>query len=494
MPKALIVDNISQDADRLRAILEKKAVEVVVRNSGRDAEILLSDPKESFAMAFLSSEIPGPPFGLELIVQCRKTRPQMPVVVISGALDVGLATRAAGLGASDFLEKPLEDARLRSCLLELLKEVDDPTLPMVQKLREIHLGGHGERLVGESPAFLDSLRQVAKVVTHPDSRVLILGESGTGKELVAKAIHRLGSRQQKPWEAVNIGETPNTLVESTLFGNERGAFTDAREFRKGLLEVVADGTLFLDEIGDLELPLQGKLLRVIQERQFRRLGGTATLGFNARLICATNKDLAQSVEQGSFRRDLYHRIAEVVINIPPLRERHGDINLLLDYFLQVYKQSDQSFAAETRTILQSYPFPGNIRELQNLVKGALIQSDGDVVLPRHLPLASMGKFLQAAAEINHHEKELESSCAPLEKIFGVLKTSIPSNWLDLPYRDAMRMIEHAFDRIYLQRRLDKASHNITRAASSSGWDTKTFRKHWKECGLPPLNADEEQPE
>lgn len=493
MRKALIVDNISRDADRLRAILEKRAVEVVVCHSGREAESLLSDPKESFALAFLSSEIPGPPFGLELIVQWRKTHPQMPVVVTSGALDVGLATRAATLGATDFLEKPLDGERLQSCLNELFKD-DDSLSPKMQELREIRLGEHGERLVGESSAFLDTLKQIAKVITHPDSRVLILGESGTGKELVAKAIHRLGSRQNKPWEAVNIGETPNTLVESTLFGNERGAFTDAREFRKGLLEVVADGTLFLDEVGDLELSLQGKLLRVIQERQFRRLGGTATLRFNARLICATNKDLAQAVEQGAFRRDLYHRIAEVVINVPPLRQRHGDIDHLLDYFLQVYKQNGQSMAAETRKILQSYPFPGNIRELQNLVKGSLIQSDGGVVLPRHLPLANMGKFLQASGEINHHENERETLGSPLEKIFSVLKDSLPPNWLDLPYRDAMRVIEHVFDRFYLQRRLDKASHNITRAASSSGWDTKTFRKHWKECGLPPLKADEEQPE
>jgi DNA-binding NtrC family response regulator len=493
MIKALVVENNVRDADRLKTILSKETLEPVVCQSGGEALNELNRPEQSFAVALLSAEIPGPPFAMELILQCRKVQPQVPVIVISSALDAGLAVRAAALGASDFLQRPLDDVRLRSCLHELLKKTD-PHLSMVQKLREISLGENGEKLVGKSPAFLDTLRQVAKLVPHQDSRVLILGESGTGKELVARAVHYAGPRAVKPLVAVNIGETPNTLVEATLFGHEKGAFTDARELRKGLLELAGDGTLFLDEIGDLELSLQGKLLRVIQEHEFRRLGGTAPLHFHARLICATNRDLARAVQHGTFRRDLYHRIAEVVVNVPSLRERHGDIDLLLDHFLEAYKHTNHpvKLARETLTILRSYPFPGNIRELQNLVKGALIQSDGNSLLPSHLPLANMAKFLQPSMEDNHPEKETDSMGSPMTSFFTTLQGSVPGDWIELPYWDAFRAVEQAFDRVYLQRRLDKVNHNITKAASLAGLDAKTFRKHWKECGLPPLSTDEEQ--
>ena len=369
----------------------------------------------------------------------------------------------------------------------MLQEAD-PLFPLVEKLREVPLSDYGERLVGDSPAFLDTLRQVAKLVQHADSRVLILGESGTGKELVAKAIHCLGPRAALPWIAVNIGETPNTLVEASLFGHEKGAFTDAREMRRGLLELAGNGTLFLDEIGDLELPLQVKLLRVIQERQFRKLGGSSTLRFDARLVCATNSDLALAVQRGTFRRDLYHRIAEVVVHVPPLRERHGDIDLLIRHFLKIYNPNNHvMLARETRSILQSYSFPGNIRELQNLVKGALIQSGGSEILPRHLPLQTMGTFLGSMPD---QESEMGNASSSLANLFGALQASMPENWMQLPYKDAARAVEKALDRIYLQRRLNTANHNITRAAAAAGLDTKTFRKHWKECGLPPLNAED----
>ncbi|HEV2989857.1 MAG TPA: sigma-54 dependent transcriptional regulator [Candidatus Angelobacter sp.] len=492
MPKALVIENVSRDVERLIRILTQEAIEVVVCQSGSEVEHLLSHPDQSFAIAFHSLEIPGPPSGMELIVQCRKQRPQMPIVVMSGALDLTLAARASAFGARDFIQKPLDQGRVRSCLHELL-QATDPLVPMLQKLRETSLGENGEKLVGESTAFLDTLRQVAKVIQHSDSRVLILGESGTGKELVARAIHCLGPLASRPWIAVNIGETPATLVEASLFGHERGAFTDARELRRGLFELAANGTLFLDEIGNLELPLQGKLLRVIQERQFRRLGGSSSLHFNARLICATNSDLALAVQEGMFRRDLYHRIAEVVINVPPLRERHGDVDVLLKHFLQAYRPENHvKLARETQTILRSYSFPGNIRELQNLVKGALIQSDGNEVLPGHLPLQTMGKFLGGITESGKIDSESGSVSAYLAGLVAALQGSLPENWLQLPYRHAAQAVEKAFDRVYLQHKLEKAHHNITRAASTAELDTKTFRKHWENSGLPPLKDDKQE--
>lgn len=491
MAKALIIENILRDAERLSNILSKEALDTEVCHSGGEAQVLLNRPNSSFAIAFISTEIPGPPSAMELIIECARTNPKMPVVVISGALQAGLAARAAALGAKDFLERPLDNTRLHFCVEELLKETD-PLFPMVQKLRGANLGENGEKLVGESAAFLETLRQVAKLIPHQDTRVLILGESGTGKELVARAIHALGPRASRPWVAVNIGETPSTLVESALFGHEKGAFTDARELHRGLLETAKDGTLFLDEIGDLELPLQVKLLRVIQEREFRRLKGSVPIRFEARLICATNRDLAHAVQTGTFRRDLYHRIAEMVVHVPPLRERHGDIDLLLDHFLQVYQGANPSrkLARETLTILRSYLFPGNIRELQNVIKAALIQSDGPVVLPNHLPLATMGQFLDPVKTATE-ATERNGVHPALENLFAALQVSVPENWTELPYKEAIRLMEQAFDRVYLQRRLDQARHNITKAAISANLDTKTFRKHWKECGLLPL-TDEEQ--
>lgn len=490
MAKALVIENNVGEAERLSRILAEEALEVVVRQSGREVQNTLDTHDQLFGLALLSAQIPGPPFSTELIGLCRRAQPQMRVIVISGTLDVSLAARATALGAHDFLERPVDESRLRFCIRESLQE-KDPLLPVIHQLREIHLGEHGERLIGSSPIFLDTLRQIARLTPHDDSRVLILGESGTGKELLAKAIHRLGPRAARPWIAVNIGETPNTLVESSLFGHERGAFTDARELRQGLLELARDGTLFLDEIGDLEMQLQGKLLRVIQERQFRRLGGSSTLHFDARLICATNRDLAHAVQHGTFRRDLYHRIAEVVVQVPPLRMRYGDIDELLRYFLQAYSRMHHllQFAPETLTILRSYPFPGNVRELENLVKGALIQADSGMILPRHLPLATMNEFLASLSE-NDIDKELNVSHS-LTELFAMLQASMPANWLELPYRDAAQAFVSVFDRVYLQNKLHSSKHNITRAASSACLDSKTFRKHWKECGLPPLTASEE---
>jgi DNA-binding NtrC family response regulator len=489
MSKALVIENSPKDAERISRLLEAEQLEPQVCRNGAEAELALQANQAPFAVAFLSIDISGPLSGMELLVRCRKVQPAMPVIVVSGALDSGLAARARVLGAWDFIERPLDDSRIRSCLHDLLRQAD-PDLPVMDELRSISLGDRGERLVGESSAFLDLLRLMARALNGDEYGVLILGESGTGKELVAKALHRLGPRAGKPWVAVNIGEMPTTLVESALFGHEKGAFTDAREQRQGLLEIAGEGSLFLDEIGDLDLSLQGKLLRVIQEREFRRLGGNVQLKFKARLICATHRDLNRSIQQETFRQDLFHRIKEIVIRVPPLRARTTDIDLLLSHFLNASKENGRPlrFARETLTILRSYRFPGNIRELQNLVRAAVVQCNSDLILPRHLPLEMMEDVSLPA--------ETASSGQPpeLRKLFAELTASLPPHWEDLPYREADKILEQAMDRVYLPRLLERTHHNITRAAANAGLDTKTFRKHWRESGLPPLAGDEESHE
>jgi DNA-binding NtrC family response regulator len=485
MRKILVIESSARDAERLRTLLAKEDVEMALCGTGAEAERVFM-AGEGFAAAFILWEIPGPPFGFTLLARSRQSWPETPVIVMSGMLDAALATRAFALGARDFLEKPLESERVKSCLRSLFA-LQDPLSPLVAHLRQ--------GIVGESPALLTTLKQIARVIPHSDSSVLLIGESGTGKEILAQAIHHSGPRAGKPWVAVNVGEIPATLIESALFGHEKGSFTGATELRKGFLEEAQDGVLFLDEIGDLDVTLQVKLLRAIQEKEFRRLGGTKALPFAARLVSATNRDLAAAVNQEAFRRDLFHRIAEVTIQVPPLRERKGDVDVLLSHFLELYRGDSRiSLARETLTILRSYPFPGNVRELQNLLKAALIECEGETILPHHLPLRSMGAFLMSGDENapNTAPAPKNESGRSYEELFLELRRSLPENWLELGHRDARQYYEQAFDRVYLRYLIERTRYNVKRAAEAAGIDPKTLRRRWEECGLPPLRAGDEK--
>lgn len=501
MKKILLADNTARDAERISLLFDEEAdalrVEVCV--NGAEAEVAIASGGEDVAAVVLLMEIPGPPFAFELLLQCRQQLPNCPLIVMSSALDASLATRASALGARDFLEKPLDLERVKQSLRSLIF-AHDPELPLVDKLNEV--------VLGRSPALRAALRQVAKVIPDSARRVLLFGESGTGKELLAQGIHRLGPGAEGPCVAVNIGAIPKELIESQLFGHEKGAFTGAVDAHRGYLEEAESGMLFLDEIGDLDPSLQVKLLRVIQEKKFRRLKGSKDLDFKARLVCATNRDLAQSVRDGTFRRDLFHRIAEVTINVPPLRERQGDVDLLLEHFLATTRRDRQvRFARETLTILRSYPFPGNIRELENLVSAAIIDCDGEWILPHHLPLKSMGVFLTPeqtvpAAERRPAVPDASNGSGPHmpgphgpshRTLFKELEQALPQNWLELPYKEVAELCQRAFDRTYLPPLIERHRHNLTRATKAAGVDKKTFDKHWKEAGLPPLRADEDKP-
>lgn len=488
MLKVLVIDSSARDAQRFQKLLVKEGVEVEVCLSGAEAERLLTSSTDGFSVAVVLWDLVGPITGADLLIMCRRLWPAMPVVVTSESLDASMATRAYAFGARDFLEKPIDSERIVACLHSLLTE-QDPLSPLVLDLRE--------KILGRSLAIVATLKQVAKVIPHQESRVLLIGESGTGKELFAQAIHQLGPRCRQPWVAINISGIPSTLIESALFGHDKGAFTGATDRHIGFFEEAAGGTIFLDEIGDLELPLQTKLLRVIQEKKFRRLRGGDDLNFSARLVCATNRDLAEAVNQSAFRRDLYHRIAEVTIQVPPLRERDGDIDLLLNYFLDARKGGRQvRFARETLTILRSYPFWGNVRELENFVTSALIECEGDVILPQHLPLKSMGTLLVSEREDRSREAPQQESERDHARrtLVDELVASLPDNWADLAYREAALHFTRVFDRIYLKRKLERWRHNITQAAREADVDTKTFRKRWRESGLPPLGGEEDHDE
>lgn len=482
MRRILVADDSPRDAQRVRELIEAAGFKAEVCGSGGEAVSLLEDGAEGWAALVILWEIQGAPFGSGLLARSRATLPEVPVVIVSSVLDATLATRAYALGAHDFLQKPLDMERVKSCLDSLLSELH-PYLPLVERLKET--------ILGESPAMLATLRKVAKVIQHGASRVLLTGESGTGKELLAQAFHNLGENRDAPFVAVNVAALPKELTESMLFGHEKGAFTGANESHQGYMEEAADGTLFLDELGELDQSLQSKLLRALQEKKFRRLKGSKEINFRARLICATNQDLPAQVKRGTFRRDLYHRVAEVSIHVPPLRERQDDIDLLLEHFLSVHSKGRRvRFARETLTILRSYPFPGNVRELENSVKAALVECDREWILPKHLPLPTMGAFLEEeapAAPARPPDSDGDDSAhEAFQELFRELAHSLPKNWRDLPYKHALAEYERAFDRIYLKRLIERYGHNKSMATKAVGFTTKTFDEHWRRAGLPPL--------
>lgn len=483
MHKIFLIESSIRDAGRFKALLARDEVEIVECDTASLAEqTIVPEAQSNFAAVFIRWEISEPQFGFRLLLRCHKLWPEVPAVIMSATLDAEMVTRAFKMGARDFLEKPLEVERLRSCVQALLaKPLGLSAIAQVIQ-RSIR---------GESPSLLATFEQIAKVIPRDDMSVLLVGEPGTGKELFADAIHKIGDRASKPLVAVNVGAVPGPLIESLLFGYEKGAFTGANERKSGFFEQAGDGILFLDEIGELDLALQVKLLRVLQERSFWRIGGNSPLPFKARVVFATNRDLAEAVNRGLFRRDLFDRITELQIQVPPLRDRKGDIELLLAHFLGEYGKSRQLiWARETLSILRSYPFPGNVRELQNVVKGAVVECEGSTILPRHLPLDRMGAFVGAGADFAESVIEDATETGRAPGLIAELGRMLPANWLDLPYREALQPYERAFDRVYFTSLLGRHHHNITRAATVAGIDVKTFRKRWKECGLPPLNAGE----
>jgi DNA-binding NtrC family response regulator len=479
MPRVLIVDHSIPDADLLRGLLAGAGAEVEVCLGSEAAWRFIHNCNDEYAAAFVLWDITELAFA-EMLALLRRRWPEAAVIVMFEDLTAELATRASSMGAMDVLEKPVDPERIVASLRELLSGPDaDP--PLLARL--------GENIHGRSSSLLAAMRRLARVIPHADSEVLLLGESGTGKELFARAIHELGPHARETWVDVQVSAIPENLFESQMFGHERGSFTDAKERRIGYFEQAGGGTLFLDEIGDLAPSLQVKLLRVIQERSFRRLGGNEKIQFRARLVCATNIDLAEAVRRRDFRQDLFERIKKETIRVPPLRERTGDIELLSLHFLNSFSGGGQDrhagFARETLKILRSYHFPGNVRELQNIVKSALISCQDGFIRPQHLPLENMREMLPVAAQA----QTAESPQHPPPELLNELKRLLPENWLKLSYREASKPHIKAFDRIYLRRMLDEHRGNITRASAAAGLDHKTFRKRWKDAGLPPLTEE-----
>ena len=325
--------------------------------------------------------------GLDAIPRCRDLAPETPIIVMTAHGTRQIAMNAITRGAYDFFSKPLKMAEFQ---VVVSRALDRRRLQQqVKVLREGQSAGGFEELIGKSEP-LKRVIDMAQRAAPTDLTVLIHGESGTGKELMARAIHRLSSRKDGPFIPVNCAAIPEGLLESELFGHERGAFTGAIRARPGRFELAREGTLFLDEIGDMPLAMQAKILRVLQERQFERVGGTRSIGADVRVIAATHQDLEAMAAEGRFRSDLFYRLQGVRLVMPPLRERIDDLPLLVTHLLERAAQrlwrQPATVSTEGLRCLWTYPWPGNIRELQHVLEGAMVLSDG-VVLPEHLPPA-----------------------------------------------------------------------------------------------------------
>ncbi len=343
--------------------------------------------------------------GFALLDALLEINPRVKIIVITGRDEKVHALEAIGRGAYDFISKPvvLDDLRM---ILKRAFQVARLEKEYQSLQQQVGMGGF-EGMLGVSPQMSEVYEKIRKVATT-DVPVLVVGESGTGKELAARAIHTLSSRGDDPFVAINCGAIPENLLESELFGHEKGAFTGAHIQRVGRIEMAQGGTLFLDEIGELPPSLQVKLLRFLQDQRIERVGGRQVIQVNTRILAATNRDLQQSIVDGSFREDLYYRLGVVTITIPPLRDRVGDVFLLASSFLESYlaatPKKSLAFSAAAKRVLESYPWPGNIREMENRVKRAVIMAEGNRIQPGDLELdgnekeARHGRTLREARE------------------------------------------------------------------------------------------------
>ena len=383
-PRILVVDDEESIREFLDIMLRKEGYEVTCVEDGQKAIDILK--KKSFDLLISDLQMPNVT-GIELLKHCRETYPDLLFMMITAFGTAESAVEAMKMGAYDYITKPFKIDEVRINIANALRsrnlEVENRVLR-----KELQKEYSFQNLVGNSEAMHKIFELIRKVSDSP-TNVLVTGESGTGKEMVAKAIHYNSPLKDRPFVSVNCGAIPENLVESELFGHKKGSFTGAISDKDGLFEVADGGTLFLDEIGELPLSSQVRILRAIQEKTVRRVGGTEDIKVEVRIIAATNRDLEQMVQQGTFRQDLYYRLNVINIRTPPLRERRDNIPLLAGHFLQKYSErfskQIQTISKEAMDLLKKYDFPGNVRELENIIERTVALESGATVLPESLP-------------------------------------------------------------------------------------------------------------
>jgi DNA-binding NtrC family response regulator len=380
----LIIDDEAEIRESLQTLLEFEGYEVEAAANGAQGLSKLGD--RPFDLVLLDLALPDRN-GLELLPEIRAIDPQISVIMITAYGTVEDAVRAMQSGAANFLQKPWDNEKLLADVRAVVarRRAEEENIQLKRALKQRY---NFENIVGKSEVMLKIFDLVAQVAASR-STVLLQGESGTGKELIAKALHLNSPRRDRPFVPVNTGSMPPDLLESTLFGHVKGAFTSAISSKRGLFEIADRGTLFLDEIGTMSIDTQAKILRVLQDRKFMHLGGVHEIQVDVRIVAATNVDLRQMVREGKFREDLFYRLNVISIDLPPLRQRKEDIPLLADFFLRRYSDENQRsirrLNAETLRQLLNYAWPGNVRELENVIERAVVLSSGPEIGPDLLP-------------------------------------------------------------------------------------------------------------
>jgi two-component system response regulator AtoC len=456
--RVLIVEDEKLIRWSIKSRLEEKGYVVSEVDSGKKAFDLLEE--EDFDLMLLDFRLPDTT-GLEILRRVRQEAPETSVVMMTAYGTVESAVEAMKLGAFDYLTKPVN---LDELTVIVNKALETTSLRReVRRLRREQRETHGAmRMIGSSPAMLEVMELVEKVCASQATTVLLEGDSGTGKNVVAKAIHYGSPRAERPFVNITCSALTETLLESELFGHERGAFTDAKMQKKGLLEVAEGGTAFLDEIGEMGMAMQAKLLRFLEEKTFKRVGGTRDIEVEVRIIAATNRDLEQAVHTGRFREDLYYRLKVIPIRLPTLRERREDIPLLmqhfLDHFNQEFHKSTTQVDPAAMEALMAYPWPGNIRELRNFVERIMILETKDTIELQDLPRAMRdGKSVSPGGAGGAEAKEV----------------SMPVGSMTL----------EEMEREAIVRALEQVSHNQVRAAKLLGISRDTLRYRMKKFGL-----------
>ena len=452
----LVVDDEPNILKVLGDILTDEGYRVRTAHSGEDAlaEVQRSSPD----LVILDIWLPGMD-GLQTLDVLKGVVPETPVIMISGHGTIETAVRAIKMGAYDFIEKP---PTIERTLLAVQHGLEQQRLLQENRALRQHLERQYE-IIGESPAIRRILTQVESVAPS-HGRVLIRGESGTGKELIARAIHRASLRRERPFVEVNCAAIPDELIESELFGHEKGAFTGALTTRRGKFELADEGTIFLDEVGDMSLKAQSKVLRVLQEQVFERVGGTEVFRVDVRVIAASNKDLEEETRAGRFREDLYYRLNVVPIEVPPLRERREDILLMARHFLKgfcaEYGKKEKTLSPDAMELFLQHPWPGNVRELKNVVERLVIMVPGEVIHRFHVDPALQARPVRAEG----------TSFVP-----------------EISRTASLREARNRFEREYILMHLQENQGNVTRTAERLKIERSNLHRKLKAYGIgnPP---------
>jgi DNA-binding NtrC family response regulator len=455
----------------LVAMLRRDGHEVVQATDGAEAMELLGQDVDVVITDLRMPKVDG----MEVLRTATRTYPHVPVIMITAYGSVGQAVEAIKAGAFDYIEKPFEQDQIRAIVDKAVKQaIANQAAPraVFYPPTEAAEGKGRFGLVGDSPEMHAIFDVIAKVADTP-STVLITGESGTGKELVAKALHENSSRKGEPFIKINCAAIPKTLMESELFGYEKGAFTGATSSKPGRFELADGGTLFLDEIGEIPVEMQVKLLRAIQESEFERVGGLKTIKVDVRLITATNRDLEQEIQRGNFREDLYYRLNVVPLQIPPLRRRKGDIPPLVRHVIKKFnerlKKNVSGIADDALAALETHPWPGNIRELENVLERTILFCKGEVIQRVDLP----DDIAAGAPPVGHPDlDDLDAPEAVAAELSG-----------DQSLKDIVRAETSRVERELIVKALDETGGNVTQAAKLLKISRKSLQMKMKEFGL-----------